>query len=58
MDPVSFLEVNRTGRGFEQAFPSTDEVKEMVELYIYLAETSWTVLGRPLPLLYLFFLTA
>jgi len=32
MRTVSFLEANRTGRGFEQTFPSTDEVKERVEL--------------------------
>ena len=42
--------VKRTGHGVDHPPPSSAEVKETVELYLYSAsESSWTVPGWPLP---------
>jgi hypothetical protein len=42
--------VKRPGRGVDHPPPSSAEVKERVELYIYSPSgLSWSVLGRPLP---------
>ena len=47
---VSFLEVKRPGRGLDHQPPSSAEVKERVELYLYSPSgPSWPVLGRTLP---------
>jgi hypothetical protein len=52
MGTGSFPEVKRPGRGVDHPPPSSAEVKERVELYLYCpSELSWTVLGRNLPLL-------
>ena len=52
----SFPGVKRPRRGVDLPPPSSVEVKERVELYIYAPPTpfgpSWPVLGWPLPLLY------
>ena len=49
----SFPGVNRPGRGVDHPPPSSAEVKERVELYLYSPSgPSWPVLGRTLPLLY------
>jgi hypothetical protein len=46
MDTGSFQGVKRTVRGFDHPPPSSAEVKERVELYLYCpAECSWLVLG-------------
>jgi hypothetical protein len=47
---VSFLEVNRPGRGVDHPPPSSAEVKEWVELYFPPSGPSWPDLGWPLPL--------
>ena len=48
---VSFLVVERTGRGANNSPPSSAEVKERVELYIYSPSwPSWPVLGCNVPL--------
>ena len=48
---VSFPGVKRSGRGVNHPPPSSAEVKERVELYLYsLSGPSWPVLGRTLPL--------
>ena len=48
---VSYAGVKRPGRGFIHPPPSSAEVKERVELYLYSPSgSSWPVLGRPLPL--------
>jgi hypothetical protein len=45
-DTGSFPWVKRPGRGVDQPPPSSAEVKERVELYLYSPSgTSWTVLG-------------
>jgi hypothetical protein len=50
-DTGSFLGVKRPGRGINHQPPSSTEVKERVELYLYsLAGPSWPVLGTTLPL--------
>jgi hypothetical protein len=47
---VSFPGVKRPGRGVTHPPPSSAEVKERVELYLYsLYGPSWPVLGRTLP---------
>jgi hypothetical protein len=48
MDTGSFPGVKRPGRGVDHPPPSSAEVKERVELYLY--SPSWPVLGRTLPL--------
>ena len=46
---VSFPGVKRPGRGVDHPHPSSPEVKERVELYLYSpSEPSWPVLGRTL----------
>ena len=51
MDTESFPEVKRPGRGVNNPSPSTAEVKERVELYLYsLSWPSWPDLGWTLPL--------
>jgi hypothetical protein len=51
---VSFPGVKRSGRGVDHPPPSSAEVKERVELYLYSpSRPSWPVLGRTLPF-YLF----
>jgi len=51
MGAGSFPEVKRPGRGVEHPRPSSAEVKEKVELYIYsLCGLSWPVVGQALPL--------
>ena len=43
---VSFPGVKRTGRGVEHPSPSSAEVKERIELYIYAnSGSSWPVIG-------------
>ena len=43
--------VKRLGRGVDHPPPSSAEVKERVELYLYSPSgPSWTVIGRTLPL--------
>jgi hypothetical protein len=43
--------VKRPGRGVDHPLPSSAEVKERVELYLYFPSgLSWRVLGRTLPL--------
>ena len=56
MGTGSLPEVKRPGRGIDQPSPSSTEVKERVEVYIHSpSESSWPVLGWPLPLpLYVF----
>jgi hypothetical protein len=55
MDTELFLGVKRPGRGVDHPPPSSAEVKERVELYLYsLSGPSWPVLGRTLPLPYLY----
>jgi hypothetical protein len=51
---VSFPEVKRPGRGVNHPPPSTAEVKERVELYLYPSWPSWPVLGWYLFLLKIF----
>jgi len=47
----SFPRVKRPGRGIDHSPPSSAEVKERVELYIYSASgPSWPFLGLTLPL--------
>jgi hypothetical protein len=47
----SFPGVKRPGRGVDHPPPSSAEVKERVELYLYAPSgPSWPVLGRTLPL--------
>jgi len=47
MDNVSFPEVKRPGRGFDHPLPSSAEVNERVELYIYSPSgPSWSFLGE------------
>jgi hypothetical protein len=51
MGNVSFPEVKRPGRSIDQPPPSSAEVKERVELYLYyISGPSWFVLGWTLPL--------
>jgi len=51
MGTGSFPGVQRSGRGVDHPPPSSAEVKERVELYLYCtSRPSWSVLGRPLPL--------
>jgi hypothetical protein len=46
-----FPGVKRPGRGVDHLTPSSAEVKERVELYLYSRfGPSWPVLGRALPL--------
>ena len=48
---VSLPGVKRPGRGVDHPPPSSTEVKERVELYLYSPSgPSWPVLGRTLPL--------
>jgi hypothetical protein len=43
---VSFLAIKRPGRGVDQPPPSSVEVKERVELYLYYSSgPSWPLLG-------------
>jgi len=43
--------VKQLGRGVDHSPPSSAEVKERVELYLYsLSGSLWPVLGRTLPL--------
>ena len=50
MGTVSFPGVKRPGRGVDHPPPSSAEVKERVELYLYSPSgPSWPVLGRTLP---------
>jgi hypothetical protein len=52
---VSFPWVKQPGRGVDHPPPSSTEVKERVELYLYSPSgPSWPVLGRTLPLLIFF----
>ena len=47
---VSFPGVKRPGRGINHPPPSSAEVKDRIELYIYsLSGPSWPVLGQTLP---------
>ena len=47
---VSFLGVKRQGRGVNHPSPSSAQVKERVELYLYsLSGPSWPVVERTLP---------
>jgi len=47
----SFQWVKRPGRGVDHPFPSSSEVKERVELYLFSnCGPSWPVIGRTLPL--------
>ena len=51
MGTRSFTGVKRPGRGVDHPHPSSSEVKERVELYLYSPSgPSWSVLGRTLPL--------
>jgi hypothetical protein len=53
MGTGSFLGVKRPGRGVDHPPPSSAEIKERVELYLYSPfGPSWPVVGRTL--LYLF----
>jgi len=45
MDTGSLPGVKRPGPGIDHPIPSSDEVKEEVELYIYPSGPSWPVLG-------------
>jgi hypothetical protein len=46
MGTGSFLGVNRPGRGVDNLLPSSDEVKERVELYLHsFSVPSWAVVG-------------
>jgi len=46
MGTVSFLGIKRPGHGLDHPLPSSGEVKERVELYLYSPSwTSWPVLG-------------
>ena len=48
---VSFPGVKRSGRGVEHPPPSSAQVKERVELYVYgPSRPSWPILGWTLPL--------
>ena len=47
---VFFSRVKRPGSGVDHRIPSSAEVEERVELYVY-SGPSWLVLGWPLPLL-------
>ena len=52
MGTGSFPGVRRLGRGVDHPNPSSAEVKETVELYLYSTSGhSWPVVGWPLPLL-------
>jgi hypothetical protein len=52
MGTGSFPGVKRPGRGVDHTPPSSTEVKERVELYLYShSGTSWPVLGRTLHLM-------
>jgi len=47
----SFLEVKRSWRGVDHPPPSSADVKERIELYLYFPSwPSWPVTWRPLPL--------
>jgi len=47
----SFPGIKRSGRGVDHSLPSSAEVKERVELYLYSPSgPSWPVLGYSLPL--------
>ena len=47
MGTGSFPEVKRPGRGFDHQPPSSAEVKERIELYLYFPSgCSWPILGR------------
>jgi len=51
MSTGSFMGVKRPGRGVDHRPPSSADVKERVELYLYTTSgPSWPVLGWPLPL--------
>jgi len=57
MGTGSFPEVKRPGPGVENPPPSSAEVKEKVELYLYSTfGPSWPVTGQTLTLLYSFLL--
>jgi hypothetical protein len=57
MGTGSFPGVKRPGRGVDHPTPSSAEVKERVEQYLYSPSgPSWPVLGRTLPLPYLLIL--
>ena len=56
MGTGSFLGVKRPDRGVDQPTPSSAEVNERVELYLYSSRPSWSVLGWNLPLLLLLLL--
>ena len=46
MGTGSFPGVKRSGRGIDQPSPSSAEVKERIELYLYtLSGLSWLVIG-------------
>jgi hypothetical protein len=50
MGTGSFPGVNRPGRGVDHLLPSSAEVKEIVELYLYSPSgPSWPVIGKTLP---------
>jgi len=52
MDRVSFPGVKRPGRGVVHQLPSSAEVKERLELYLYCTSgPSWLLMGWTLPLL-------
>jgi hypothetical protein len=51
MGTESFPEVKRPGRGVDHPPPSSAEVQERVQLYLYSTSgPSWPVIGWPLPL--------
>ena len=53
---VSFPGVKRPGRGSNHPPPSSAEVKQRVELYLYSPSgSSWPVLGQTLPLPFTFY---
>jgi len=55
MGTGSFPGVKRLGRGVKHPTPSSTEVKERVELYLYsLSGPLWPVLGRTLPFTFAF----
>ena len=56
---VSFLGIRRLGRGVDHLHPSSAEVKETVELYLYCpSEPSWPDPGRTLPFFTQFAMTS
>jgi hypothetical protein len=56
MDTGSFPGIKRPGRGVDHPLPSSAEVNEIVELYLYIPSgPSWSVLGELIFFLHLNF---